>query len=203
MPRHADHDQRRRQIARALLRIAGTRGLHTAGMREVAAEAGVSVRLIQYYFGTKEQLLLFTVRYLGEQLSERVRARVRMAADPPTPRTVIEALLTEALPTDEDSRIFNVVYTSYAALSLTDPTLSIQPLLQGSDAAEAVIADQFAAAQRAGQMAPGLDPRAEATIIMTLSAGLGTSVLHAQRTPGDALAVIRYHLDRLLAPRDG
>jgi AcrR family transcriptional regulator len=29
----------------ALVRIAATRGLHNAGMREIAAEAGVSVRL--------------------------------------------------------------------------------------------------------------------------------------------------------------
>jgi AcrR family transcriptional regulator len=28
-------------------------GLHATGMREVAAEAGVSLRLVQYYFGTK------------------------------------------------------------------------------------------------------------------------------------------------------
>jgi DNA-binding transcriptional regulator YbjK len=38
---------------------AATRGLHAAGIREVAAEAGVSLRLVQYYyFGTKEELLL-------------------------------------------------------------------------------------------------------------------------------------------------
>jgi AcrR family transcriptional regulator len=40
------------------VRTAAKRGLHATGMREVAAEAGVSLRLVQYYFGTKEELLL-------------------------------------------------------------------------------------------------------------------------------------------------
>ena len=39
------------------MRTAAARGLHATGMREVAAEAGVSLRLVQYYFGTKEELL--------------------------------------------------------------------------------------------------------------------------------------------------
>jgi AcrR family transcriptional regulator len=39
-------------------------------MREVAAEAQVSLRLVQYYFRTKDELLLAALGYLGEQLSE-------------------------------------------------------------------------------------------------------------------------------------
>jgi AcrR family transcriptional regulator len=34
-------------------------------MREVAAEAGLSVRLIHYYFGTTEALLRFIMEYLA------------------------------------------------------------------------------------------------------------------------------------------
>ena len=66
MPKRVDHEERRRQIADALLRTAATRGLHATGMREVAAEAGVSLRLVQYYFGTKEELLLFAMQQLAE-----------------------------------------------------------------------------------------------------------------------------------------
>ena len=45
MPKRVDHEKRRRQTAGALLRTAATCGLHATGMREVAAEAGVSRRL--------------------------------------------------------------------------------------------------------------------------------------------------------------
>ena len=78
MPRRVDHDQRRRQIGEALLRIANTRGLQHASMREVALEAQVSLRLVQYYFHTKDELLLAALGYLGEQLSERVRESASM-----------------------------------------------------------------------------------------------------------------------------
>ncbi|MGH3183695.1 MAG: hypothetical protein ACRDOH_08280 [Streptosporangiaceae bacterium] len=39
-------------------------------------------------------------------------ARIKAAGAPPDPRVVIEAILAEALPDDEESRIFAVVYTS-------------------------------------------------------------------------------------------
>jgi AcrR family transcriptional regulator len=75
-----DHFTRagRRQIADALLRTAATRGLHATGMREVAAEAGVSLRLVQYYFGTKEELLLAATQNLAVRFSERVLTRARL-----------------------------------------------------------------------------------------------------------------------------
>jgi hypothetical protein len=37
-----------------------------------------------------------------------------------------------------------------------------------------------------------------ASSLLALSTGLGTSVLAGQRSADEALAVIRYHLDRLL-----
>jgi len=208
VPRQADHEQRRRQIADALVRIAATRGVHNAGMREVAAEAGVSVRLIQYYFGTKEALLRFTMEYLAREFAERARARFRAAAGPagapgppaPGPRDIIDAILAEALPTDEDSRVFNIVYSSYAALSLTDPAYAIDTLRHASDVVEKVVADQLTRAQQAGQVPAGIDARAEATGLLAMSAGLGTSVLAGQRSAEDALGVLHYHLDRLLPP---
>src|SRR5215472_17324054 len=77
VPKRVDHEERRRQIADALVRRAATRGLHATGMREVAAEAGVSLRLVQYYFGTKEELMLAAMQYLAVQFSERALARIR------------------------------------------------------------------------------------------------------------------------------
>jgi AcrR family transcriptional regulator len=199
VPKLVDHEERRRQIAGALLRVAAARGLHQAGLREVAAEAGLSVRLIQYYFGTKEQLLLYATHQLAVQLSDRVMARVR-AADGGGPRAIIEAILAEALPDDEDSRMFHVIWTSYLALSLTDPALDMGPLGRDADAVGRVIAAQLRAAQDAGQAPPGLDADLEATSLLALSAGLSNSVLVGDREPAQAWAVLRYQLDRLLPP---
>lgn len=198
MPKLVDHELRRRQIADALLRVAAARGLHQAGLREVAAEAGLSVRLIQYYFGTKEQLLLYATQHLAVQLADRAKARIAAVGPGAGPRAVIEAILAEALPDDEDSRTFHVIWTSYLALSLTDPGLDMGPLARDSDVVIDVLAAQLRAAQGAGRTPPGLDPRMEATSLAALSAGLGNSVLTGDRDAEQAWAVIRYQLDRLL-----
>jgi AcrR family transcriptional regulator len=145
VPRRVDHTERRRQIADALVRTAATRGLHATGMREVAAEAGVSLRLVQYYFGTKEELLLAAMQHLAAQFSDRAMARIRQSRQgdgPASPRDIIGAILAEGVPA-------------------------------------------------------GLDPDLEAISLMTMSAGLGTSVLGGHSSPGQAQAVIDYHLDRL------
>jgi AcrR family transcriptional regulator len=201
MPKRVDHEQRRRQVADAVLRVAAARGLHATGMREVAAEAGVSVRLVQYYFGTKEELLLYTIQYLALRFSERAMARIRAAGGVPgnpDPRNVISSILTTALPDDEESRLLHVVYTAYLALALTDPALAIAPLVRNSSAVIDVVAAQLSAAQSGGRMPAGLDARVEAISLIALSSGLGSSVLGGQTTSEDAKAIIDYHLDRLL-----
>ena len=200
MPRRVDHEERRRQIADALLRTAATRGLHATGMREVAAEAGVSLRLVQYYFGTKEELMLAAMQHLAARFSERALARIRQVRDtagPASPRDVIAAILTEGLPADDDRRTFTVLYTAYFALSLTEPALAIAPLVRSSDAVIGVVAAQLRAAQAAGGTPAHLDPDLEAVSLLAMSAGLGTSVLGGQSSPGQAQAVIDYHLHRL------
>ena len=200
MPKRVDHEERRRQIADALLRSAATRGLHATGMREVAAEAGVSLRLVQYYFGTKEDLLLSAMQQLAAQFAERGLARIRRtkpADGTARPRDVIAAIMTEALPADDERRTFTILYTAYFALSLTDPALAISPLVRNSNAVIDVIATQLRASQAAGETPGCVDPDLEAVSLVAVSAGLGTSVIGGQSSPGQAQAVIDYHLDRL------
>lgn len=209
MPKRVDHEERRRQITGALLRVAAAKGLHATGIREVAAEAGVSVRLVQYYFGSKEELLLAATHELAIRYGERALARARRTAaeqaatrgstSPPTagPRDVIAAILAEGVPRDEESRALTVVYTAYLALSLTDPALAIAPLLKDTTPLIDVIAAQLRAAQEAGDTPEHLDPAAEALSLIAMSAGLGTSVITGHSTPAQAQDVIDYHLNRL------
>ncbi|MGH3191504.1 MAG: TetR/AcrR family transcriptional regulator [Streptosporangiaceae bacterium] len=200
MPKRVDHEERRREIADALLRTAATRGLHATGMREVAAEAGVSLRLVQYYFGTKEELLLGAMQHLAARYSERALARIRRAGSPAGPRDIIAGILTEGVPADEERRTFTVLYTAYFALSLTDPALAIAPLVRNSGVVIDVVAAQLRAAQAAGDAAVCLDPDLEALGLIAMSAGLGTSVLTGHSSPEQAQAVIDYQLQRLFPP---
>ncbi|MFE2748855.1 TetR/AcrR family transcriptional regulator [Streptomyces scopuliridis] len=197
MPKRVDHAERRTEIAEALVRVAGRQGLHAVGMRDVAAEAGVSLRLVQYYFETKEKLLLFGLQHLTGKFGERVATRLKAAGDRPGPRATIEALLMVALPTDEESRTFHFVLTSYALLAVNDVALAAQPFIKDPDAAEDTVAELLRQAQEADLLRPGVDPRLEAGGLLAMSAGLGTGILVGQRSPESATAVLEHHLDRV------
>ncbi|MDP9842586.1 TetR/AcrR family transcriptional regulator [Streptosporangium lutulentum] len=200
MTRAEERDRRRREIAQALLRVAGERGLHAATMRAVAAEAGVSLHLVQHYFETKEQLVLFALEQLSEQMARRVMRRLQTVGAAPRPRQVVEAILVEALPTDEQSRTFHLIYTSYAMLAVTDPALAAHPLLSAPNVMESFIASQLRQARQDGDVTGDLDPDLEAVALLATSAGLGSSVLAGQREAESALAVLRHQLDRVAGP---
>ncbi|WP_103543875.1 TetR/AcrR family transcriptional regulator [Streptomyces sp. SM1] len=197
MPRTADHAQRKAQIINGLIRLATRTGLHAVTMRAVAAEAGVSVRLVQYYFETKAQLLLAALGHLEERSHDRWAARLATGQDPPSPRERVEALLAEALPTDEASRTFHLLWTSCAMLAMTDPELAAQPFVEGPNRLEAQLAELLRQAQNDGVLDAVADPYAEAARLLALSHGLGTCVMVGQRTPQAATQLLGYHLDRL------
>ena len=201
MPRRVDHEERRRQIGEALLRIAATRGLLAASMREVAAEAGVSLRLVQYYFHTKDELLLGSLPYLAERLTARVGARIRTLGSPPDPRAVVTETLLAVLPTDEESRQIRTTYDAFYALVLAEPRLATQYEAKDPDALERFLAGQLGRAQEAGTLAADHDPALVAAGLLALTNGLGASVIGGQRDGDAASAVLVYHLDRLFDRR--
>ncbi|GAB2586093.1 hypothetical protein Aab01nite_52020 [Paractinoplanes abujensis] len=196
-----DHEQRRRQIGLALLRIASTRGLQSATMREVAAEAGVSLRLVQYYFHTKEQLLVAALAYLGEQLTERVSAGIR-ALGPVTPRTVVYGTLTAVLPTDEESVRLTRAYTGFYTLVFSEPELGERHGATYPDKLESLLARQIAMAQEEGAVAADVDPALTAAALLALTNGLGSSVLGGQRDGAAARLILEDQLGRLFRKPD-
>lgn len=189
MPRTADHDARRTQIIDGLVRVAGRDGLHAVTMRAVAAEAGVSLRLVQYYFESKAQLMNAALERLERQSHERWAARLEGLRDP-SPREVVEALVAEALPTDPESRVFHQVWTSYAVLAMTEPPMAAQPFVEGPDRLERQITGILAGAGAA-------DPETEAARLLALAHGLGTSVLVGRRSAESVMRILRRHLDEL------
>ncbi|WP_326692365.1 MULTISPECIES: TetR/AcrR family transcriptional regulator [unclassified Streptomyces] len=199
MPKRVDHAQRRAHIIDALVRVAAAEGLHTVTLRTVAGEAGMSLNLVQYYFETKGQLLHAALKRLEQQSHTRWTARLDGLPQPVSARAFIDAFLAEALPTDADSRAFHLVWTSYAVLAMTDPELAAQPFIAGPDRLEQQLADALKSAQQEGALDRRRDTATEAALLLSLSHGLGTSVLVGQRSANAAVEILRAHLDRLFA----
>jgi AcrR family transcriptional regulator len=203
VPRRVDHDERRRQITDALLRIASTRGLQAVTMREVAAEAGVSLRLVQYYATDKRTLLLGGVAELAARLDRRVTARAAARGGPPlSARAVLEVVLGAVLPDDEQGRLDSLAWTAFHAAGLTDPSLReaevVRSGLQHPNALEDWLVARMTAAQGVGEFPADLDPRTEVAALLALANGLTAGVLAGQRSAEDAVAILHAQLDRLL-----
>ncbi|MEV3964494.1 TetR/AcrR family transcriptional regulator [Nocardia sp. NPDC050193] len=203
MPRTADHTARRAQIADALVRVAARDGLHAATMRSVAAEAEVSLRLVQYYFHTKTGLLLGALQHLEQQTRSRWDQRLAGLPAPIPQRAFVEAFLAEALPTDEPSRTFHLVGTSYAMLALTDPDLEAPPFAARIAHLRQQLTDALSHAADIGELAPGIDPHLEASRLVALANGLGTGLLAGHHTSDTAEQLLRYHLDQLFPSPPG
>jgi AcrR family transcriptional regulator len=203
VPRRVDHDERRRELTGALLRIASTRGLRAVTMREVAAEAGVSLRVVQYYFTDKRTLMAAGVAELAARLDRRVRERATAIGTGLAPRTVLEIVLTAILPMDDDSRADQLAWTAYYAAGLTGadwvPQIADEALAP-PNALENWLTGVVTRAHEAGVIAADRDPRTEVVALLALANGLTSSVLGTQRTAEQAAEVLRYTLDRLFVP---
>ena len=192
MPRRVDHEARKRQITDAVVRLTVKGGLPAATFREVAAEAGVSVRLVQYYFGTKDQLLLDTQRHVAERSVARMRRLLEGGSD--EPRQILRTIMRSFVPVDDESRDAMLMFVALFTASLLDPVLKRREAHQVPTSLRHAFAHQL----RRAKLRAGVDPDREALILLVMVTGLSQGVLDGQVTARDAFAAIDYALDRAL-----
>ncbi|MEO3388287.1 TetR/AcrR family transcriptional regulator [Mesorhizobium sp. CAU 1741] len=196
MPRTVDHEERRSEILEAFVRVATREGLASVSLRAVAIEAGISLRLVQYYFETKAGLMQAGLELLERQSNQRWARRAAELPRPPMARSMLLTLFEEALPTDGASRQFHLLWMSYAILAQTDPGTANHPFIAGPNRIRERIVAILARGRDDGEMRPDLDVEAEATILLGILNGFGTAVLVGQMTADTALSSISYQLER-------
>ncbi len=194
VPQRVDHEVRKRQITDAVVRITVKGGLPSVTFREVAAEAGMSVRLVQYYFGTKDQLLLDTQRHVAERSIARIRRLRARAGD--TPRDILRTIMRSFVPTDDESRTAMLMYLTLFTASLVDPVLKRKEAAEVPGSMRHAFAEQL----RRASLREGVDPDAEALVLMLTVTGLSQGVLDSQVTKAEAFRTIDYTLDRAIRP---
>ncbi|WP_433868643.1 TetR/AcrR family transcriptional regulator [Saccharopolyspora sp. CA-218241] len=177
MPRVADHDQRRAQIARAFRRLLAAEGFAGVSFSRLAAEAGISVGLIQHYFASKDVLLRFAYDDAVRRLGERVRDRVQegAAAGLPVAEVLLNSLV-ELLPLDAERDAEYRVRQGLQARALHDEGLAEVARRSGGDLlgyVTAVVDDGVAR----GEVEPGVDAVLAARAILAAVQGLADQVV--------------------------
>jgi AcrR family transcriptional regulator len=196
LPKRVDHDARRREIADALLRLATSEGLESVSLRHVAAAAGVSMGLVQHYFRTKDEMLTFALEHQAQRREQRIVARLTAGGRQPTVREIVRTSLVEVLPTDEVSRSEFLAGIAFFIRALRDPRIAAN-LVESAPKLYTFFADQLGQAQRAGELADGVDVWQETALLWSVVEGLGSAIVLGERPPEEAVATIDYYLDRL------
>jgi TetR/AcrR family transcriptional regulator, transcriptional repressor of bet genes len=197
MPKIVDRTARRRQVADAAVRLVSQYGLDEVTIAKVAAEAGVSVGLVQHYFRSKDELLLCAF----ERVIERVRERVEAAGRGMTVEMTLRRSLLELVPLDSEREAEAGSWIAFCA------RVSVNPRLAGVYTAcmaevRTWLARALRNAKRLGEVPDWLDPELEA---LTLSALLDGLTLNARNDPAGIppsliVTSLDAYLDRIFNP---
>jgi AcrR family transcriptional regulator len=189
-------ERRRRQIMDAVVDVTVAGGLQAATFRTIADQAGVSVRLVQYYFGDKNQLLADTLTYVQIDIAELVAAGTAALGEQPTAREVLETIGEAFLPVDERRRRAMLVFLAFGTAALTDDALQGPAALRRGQGLADVLADQL----RRVRTDEHVDD--DALLLVTTISGLGNGMLAGDVSADHGRRLLTRALDLALAPGD-
>jgi TetR/AcrR family transcriptional regulator, transcriptional repressor of bet genes len=186
VPKKIDHEQRRQQLAEALWRVLAVHGMEAVSLRQVAAEAGVSMGMVQHYFADKEKMVLFALNSMTERVGRRM-GEALAAVDEPLQRA--RAVLVQTLPLDDESRLDAQVAATFLAQAPVEPRIE-EYLRLGYAEGHAYLTQQLeeAGVPNAAQ---------EASTLFALTDGLAVHTLANHHQPAEALAILDAYLVRL------
>ena len=173
-------------------------GAEAVTMRQVAAEANVSLGRVQHYFATKDALLQHACRAVVDlaagQYVDRTHSLSAVAS--------VRALLLQPIPRDAASRVGAAVWQSFLTLAASDPGIRTI-VVEAVEGARQELARMIIEAQQDGSLRQSLDPGRTARSLFALSYGLSQQVLigavdadEARATAEAALATLTPGPDR-------
>jgi len=195
VPRLIDHDGRRDEIAEAVWRIVARDGVSAVSIRDVATEAGLAVGSVRHVFGSKAELLEYSMALVHERVAQRVQAHfVRK-----DPRKLAEAVLSEMLPLDDRRRVEMAVNMAVVAESPSHPSLR-RVSLDAQHAIAGACSAVLEILQSHNLIRADIDLAYETDRLHALIDGLALHALTATRKdlrPKKVLGVLQAHLAAL------
>jgi AcrR family transcriptional regulator len=194
MPKKVDQEQRRRQVADALLRVVEAEGLDAASLPRIARELNATTGLIQQYFRSKDELLLFAAEHLGVLVRERVDTALQAALVKGMRELLVAGMSVLAGAADE-SGTEGRIWLAFLARAAVDPKLR-QTHVDGAEEIRGRCREAFEYARTVGEVSPDLDPDAEARALAAFADGL--AVQRVLEPEVFTAAEVRARLERYL-----
>lgn len=185
---------RRLLVVGAVRAIVARDGLDGLTMRGVAEEAGFSLGMVQRLFTTKDEMLRAAMNSVVAELGERVA----MLGKQPSARAALRRLAVLLLGVDGLDRDTALVWLAFAARAAVSPELAHE--LRGHYApAQRSVRQVLTAAQRRGELAPGVRPEPEAVALLALIDGLTVQLAVGLVEDSRARALTTMRVDSLFA----
>jgi TetR/AcrR family transcriptional repressor of bet genes len=197
MARTADHDERRRQVLDAVCRLTISAGLEAVTFRSVASDAGVSVRLVQYYFGTKDGLLAAANLHTLDLSAERLVAAIGALAADADHRQVVRAVMRSFLPVDPDARAAIILFYAFYTARLAQPEGVIRDAHDYGGGLHRLLATHIAAGQADGSVPASVDADHEASLLFLVLPSIVSGSIAGTLRPDQAEELIDYAIDRV------
>ncbi len=113
--RASDHDgealaPKQARLIRSAYKVMGEKGLSHLSLQDVADEAGVSKAILPYYFESKENLILLTMRWVLARVAQRIREATAEAA---SAEEKVSAMIDAIFVGPESNRRFYLVFFDF------------------------------------------------------------------------------------------
>jgi TetR/AcrR family transcriptional repressor of bet genes len=190
VPKKIDHAARRLELAEALWRLTRDHGWEAISLRKVAAEAGVSMGMVQHYFTTKDEMLRFALEMISEDVRARIRARVAELPEPHSPRRLVELVLTEMLPQPSRRELELDATAVFIRRFMLKPE-SAATVAAGGAELKAMLTEQIRLAGVSG------DAERDAGGLLAMLDGLMFAIVTGEQTAESAMAILRAQLDHV------
>ena len=197
MPRLADHDKRREEVAEAVWTIIGRVGVEKATLREIAREANCSTGMLSHYFRDKDEL----VRFAFGLAVDRAMRRIRERAGNKSGLEVLRDVGSEGLPLDEQRRLEGWVWLNFCGRAAASAALAAEHRRRYGEA-RAAVENVIRSAQSAGDLGADVSTQDETDMLIAFVDGLcAQALLDPPRFPPDRqIELLETFLSRLGRP---
>jgi AcrR family transcriptional regulator len=190
------YDDRRIEVGKAAWRVIVREGLDRASMRAIAQELGSSTGVVTHYFRDKEELTLFALERVFENVLEDMKACAKQWQGIDR----LEQMIFLALPLEISDRDDWKVWMAFLGYSIGREHL-VQEHRKRYDLLRQIICQELADLQTAKLIRADLDLTLEANALIALVDGIGTLVVICpeQFSAEQQQYLVRRHINALLA----
>ena len=188
--------EKRPLILEAATKIFAEKGFAAVRVADIAERAGIGKGTVYEYFSSKEELLFAVFEWMNEEIFDRIRAVIDRGGS--TRERLQNLLDLGAEVTQEQVEMQAVVLDFWSASrgSKIEDRYN-RSCLETFRSYRRVIADVIRNGQAAGELAPGVDPDAVATMLVAAMDGLGVQIFFDREI--DARQVVDHFGQVLLA----